>query len=76
MPKISIFDTDTDPARGLSGLNEQELNELENFCARNDLSFINRLCAEVRIMRNMYLQQCAEVGRLRGQIRSPDRHAT
>lgn len=64
-----IADADTTEGRFASGLSDDELAEMERFASLNGLSNLARLCMEVRQLRSIYLQQCAELGRLRGQVR-------
>jgi len=44
-------------------LEEHELQDIEAFARKNELTNIARLCAELRAIRHMYLTQCARLGK-------------
>lgn len=49
-------------------VSEAELHEVEEFCARNGLDQIGRICAELRVLRAEYLAQSNRIGKQRAMI--------
>lgn len=49
-------------------LSDAELSEVEGFAARSGLDEIGRLCAELRTIRQLYVQQCGKISRLENMV--------
>ena len=47
---------------------EDELQNVEKFCAANQLDEIGRICAELRVLRAEYLQLSTANGKLRAMV--------